>query len=242
MTNPLSSDRPTNTNYLYLSKNHRQTFSWPRNIRHPISKLLKYLSESFFADFCCQEGISCSPYNTYSLNQHPNKHFLFSKTSWRRLEDVFSVTLFVFQDVFKTYLRYVFLKRLQDVFKTFSRRLQDVFARRLAIISSRRLQDVLEDKQMLHWRRLQDVFSTSSPRRMFAGISVRLVFGQFFDILGNPGKSRIFIFPPVYWLKKPDYSSLDKCWKSATSIWAVENNNKRIIATFTFSHKSMFKN
>ena len=128
MTNPLSSDRPTNTNYLYLSKNHRQTFSWPRNIRHPISKLLKYLSESFFADFCCQEGISCSPYNTYSLNQHPNKHFLFSKTSWRRLEDVFSVTPSIFQDlswrrpedVFKTYLQYVFLKRLQNV-------LQDVF-------------------------------------------------------------------------------------------------------------------
>ena len=47
----------------------------------------------------------------------------------RRL--VFSVTLFVFQDVLKTYLRCVFLKRLQDVlqgvFKTFSRRLQDVF-------------------------------------------------------------------------------------------------------------------
>ena len=230
MTNPLSSDRPTNTNYLYLSKNHRQTFSWPRNIRHPISKLLKYLSESFFADFCCQEGISCSPYNTYSLNQHPNKHFLFSKTSWRRLEDVFSVTPSIFQDLLKTSWR-----RLQDVFAI---RLSKTTSKRLA----RRLQDVLEDKQMLHWRRLQDVFSTSSPRRMFAGISVRLVFGQFFDILGNPGKSRIFIFPPVYWLKKPDYSSLDKCWKSATSIWAVENNNKRIIATFTFSHKSVFKN
>ena len=230
MTNPLSSDRPTNTNYLYLSKNHRQTFSWPRNIRHPISKLLKYLSESFFADFCCQEGISCSPYNTYSLNQHPNKHLLFSKTPSRRLEDVFSVTPSIFQDLLKTSWR-----RLQDVFAI---RLSKTTSKRLA----RRLQDVLEDKQMLHWRRLQDVFSTSSPRRVFAGISVRLVFGQFFDILGDPGKSRIFIFPPVYWLKKPYYSSLDKCWKSATSIWALENNNKRIIATFTFSHKSMFKN
>ena len=52
----------------------------------------------------------------------PNKHFLFSKTSWRRLKDVISVILFVFQDVFKTYLQYVFLKRLQDVFKRSSRR------------------------------------------------------------------------------------------------------------------------
>ena len=42
------------------------------------------------------------------------------------------------QDVFKTYLRYVFLKHLQDV-------LQDVFK-----TFSRRLQDVLEDKKMLH--------------------------------------------------------------------------------------------
>ena len=32
------------------------------------------------------------------------------------------LTFLVFQDVFKTYLQYVFLKRLQDVFKTYSRR------------------------------------------------------------------------------------------------------------------------
>ena len=96
----------------------------------------------------------------------PSKHFLFSKTSSRRLQDVFSVTLFVFktswrrlQDIFKTYLQYVFLKRLQDVFKTPSkrlpRRLPDVFARSLAIMSSRRL----ERQKMLHWRRLQYVFA-----------------------------------------------------------------------------------
>ena len=72
-------------------------------------------------------------------NQYlPSKHFLLSKTPSRRLEDVFSVTLFVFQDVFKTYLQYVFLKRLQDVFKTC-------------------LQDVLQ-------LCLQDVFKTSSRR------------------------------------------------------------------------------
>ena len=64
--------------------------------------------------------------------------FLVSKTSLKRLEDVFSVTLFVFQDFFKTYLQYVFLKRLQDVFETC-------------------LQDVLQ-------LGLQDVFKTSSRR------------------------------------------------------------------------------
>ena len=110
----------------------------------------------------------------------PSKHFLLSKTSSRRLQDVFSVTLFVFQDLLKTSWR-----RLEDVFaiifpkrssRRLARRLQDVFARRLAIMSSRRLQDVLEDKTMLHWRRLEDVFSTSSPRRMFAGLKLQILF------------------------------------------------------------------
>ena len=80
-------------------------------------------------------------------------------------------TFIVFQDVFSVNtfrlprpLEDVFLKRLQDVlqdvFKTFSRRLEDVFARGLAIMSSRRLG---RQKNVT-----EDVFSTSSPRRMFA--------------------------------------------------------------------------
>ena len=81
---------------------------------------------------------------TLLLLKHSQQTFLV-------FQDVFSVTLFVFQDVFKTYLQYVFLKRLQDV-----------FARRLAIMSSRRLQDVLEDKKMLHSRRLQYVFTKTN--------------------------------------------------------------------------------
>ena len=93
------------------------------------------------------------------VNLIPSKHFLFSKTFSRRLEDVFSVTLFVFQDVFNTYLQYVFLKRLQDVFKTC---LQDV------------LQLCLQDAFKTSWKTkkcyTEDVFSTSSPRRMFAGL------------------------------------------------------------------------
>ena len=98
------------------------------------------------------------------------------------LQDLFKTSL---QDVFKTCLQYVF-------FKTFSRRvckmsssrlLQDVFARRFQNVfktSSRgvcktssstclqedvlqlRLEDVLEDKNMLHWRRMQDIFKKSS--------------------------------------------------------------------------------
>ena len=67
----------------------------------------------------------------------PSKHFLFSKMSSRCLEDVFSVTLFVFQ----------------DLLRTSSRRLQDVFAILLPKTSSRRLAT-----------RIQDVFQTSSRR------------------------------------------------------------------------------
>ena len=54
-------------NYLYLFKNHRQIFSWLRERQSSHLKVtkvwfgrnIKYLSEPFFADFCCREGISC---------------------------------------------------------------------------------------------------------------------------------------------------------------------------------------
>ena len=66
-------------------------------------------------------------YGKPSTNPSPSKHFLFSKTSSRRLEDAFSVTPFVFQDLLKTSWR-----SLQDLFairlpKMFSRRLQVAF-------------------------------------------------------------------------------------------------------------------
>ena len=104
----------------------------------------------------------------------PSKHFVFFKMSSRCLEDVFSLTLFVFQDLLRTSLRRFpktslkrLPRRLQDVFKMCLKDvlqlcLQDVFARRLVIMSSRRLQDVLEDKKMLHWRRLQYVFTKTN--------------------------------------------------------------------------------
>ena len=102
----------------------------------------------------------------------PTKHFFFSKKSSRRLEDVFSVTLFVFQDVFKTYLQYVFLKRLQDIFKMSSRRFQDVFttfSKRLQDVFKTCLQDVFKTSLKTKKCYTEDVFSRSSPRRMFAG-------------------------------------------------------------------------
>ena len=79
----------------------------------------------------------------------PINHFLFSKTSWRRLKDVFSVT--------------IRLRRLprspQDIVKAC---LQDLFAS----TSWRRL----ERQKLLHLRRLEHVLNTSSLRQMFADL------------------------------------------------------------------------
>ena len=55
------------SNYLYLFKNHRQTFSWQaerRSSHFKVTKIwfgpsIKLFSKSFFADFYCRVGISC---------------------------------------------------------------------------------------------------------------------------------------------------------------------------------------
>ena len=73
-------------------------------------------------------------FKTYSL-----QHFSSSKTSWRRLQDVFAIRLpkassRLLQGVFKTSC-----KTSSRRFKTSLRRLQDMFARRFSIMSSRRI-------------------------------------------------------------------------------------------------------
>ena len=99
----------------------------------------------------------------------PSKHFLLSKTSSRHLEDVFSVTLFVFQDVFKTYLRYVFLKRLQDVFKMC---LQDV------------LQLCLQDVFKTSWKTKKcytdDVFKKSLSLLQYVFAKTNVCWGLYY--------------------------------------------------------------
>ena len=107
----------------------------------------------------------------------PSKHFLFSKTSWRRLEDVFSVTLFVFQDVLKTSSR-----RLQDVFairlpKTSSRRLQDVFKTCLQDVLQLCLQDVFKTSWKTKKCYTEDVFKTSSRRLQYVFTKTNVCWG-----------------------------------------------------------------
>ena len=90
----------------------------------------------------------------------PNKHLLIFKTSWRRLQHVFSITNFRLP------------RRLQDFLKTSPktswmedekmlrwRRLEDMSRIRLEDISWRCLED-------MSWRRLQDVLETN---KMFTG-------------------------------------------------------------------------
>ena len=144
---------------------------------------------------------------------YPSKHFLFSKTSWGHLEDVFSVKIFrlprrlqeVFktclQDLFQRSLQDVFARRLQDVFNTSSRRypirLQDFFetsSRRISKTpSSRRLQDVLKDKKMLRWKRLQYVFKTSSVRLH----QDEFLLGLLLKLFNNTVKMLFFLISPL---------------------------------------------
>ena len=140
----------------------------------------------------------------------PSKYFLFSKTSSRRLEDVFSITLFRLprrlEDVFKTYLQYVFQKRLQgvfkmssqDVFKTFSRRFQNVLARlffkttsrrRLATMSRRHLQDVFKTSCKTKKCYTEDVFKTSSRRLQYVFTKTNVCWVRMTTNIG----ARIFI-------------------------------------------------
>ena len=115
------------------------------NFKSNLNKTEQKKDIQIFPDFLKVKG--------KNKTKQPSKHFLFSKTSSRRLEDVFSVTLFVFQDVFKTSSRRVCKTSCNYVFKASSRRL------------GRQKNVTLKTSS----RRLQDVFSTSSPRRMFSG-------------------------------------------------------------------------
>ena len=79
------------------------------------------------------------------------------------------------EDVFKTYLQYVFLKRLQDVlqdvFKTFSRRLEDVFKTSWRRVCKRSCDYVFKTSwktKKCYWRRLQYVFTKTNVCWMFA--------------------------------------------------------------------------
>ena len=136
--------------------------------------------------------------------KYPSKHFLFSKTSPRHLEDVFSVKFFCLprrhENFFKTSSRCVCKTPYKNFCKMSWRRLRDVFAIRLPKTSSRGLQnvfktssktssrhlqdafktcwqdvleDVLNDKKMLHWKRVQHVLTKTNVcwddmRRSFA--------------------------------------------------------------------------
>ena len=139
---------------------------------------------------------SCGKFVETSLCRFPAKiSFLFSKTSSRCLEDVFSVTNFRLMFAIRLpimssrRLEDVFKLSLQDVFKTSSRRFK-TSSRCVCKTSSRSLQEnvlqlclevVLKTPSKCLGRQkyvtlktssrhLRGVFSTSSPRRMFPGL------------------------------------------------------------------------
>ena len=89
------------------------------------------------------------------------------KTSWRHLEDVFKTSWRRLEDVLKASWRHMAKTNILVLTKTSWRRLEDVFWRHKAkanILVLIKTSSEDEDE-----RRLQDVFKTSSSRRMFAG-------------------------------------------------------------------------
>ena len=158
------------------------------------------------------------------------------KTSWRRLQrNTFRLPR-PLEDVLKTYLQYVFLKHLQDVLKTScktsSRCFQDVFKMCLQDV----LQLCLQDASKMSWRRLgrqknvtlktswgrlQDVFSTSSPRRMFAGEYLNLFKNHTFlkkvyQSMDKFGYIHVFHVPYSKW--REYLSAYTSLWVSS-SFW-----------------------
>ena len=111
----------------------------------------------------------------YIYVNFPSKHFLFSKTSWGRLKDIFNVTIFLLprrlQDVFKTFSRSVCKNSSKYVFKASSKHLQGVFTRRVFKTFSRHL--------------FEDIFKTSSRRL------ANTFWICFEDALKNPWKTKI---------------------------------------------------
>ena len=88
----------------------------------------------------------------FSAKNIPSKYLLVFRTSWRRLQHVFSVTILCLprrlEDVLKTFSRPL-ARRLEDIFKTSSRRLG---RRKIVTLKTswRRFED-------MSWRRLEDI-------------------------------------------------------------------------------------
>ena len=119
-----------------------------------------------------------------SNNKYINSYRLDEDSSWKIIQ-ITQQTFLVFQDVFKTSWRrlqrntFRLPRRLEDVLKTY---LQDVLQLCLPDVfktSSRRLGRQKNVTLKTSSRRLQDVFSTFSPRRMFAGQVVDIWFPSF---------------------------------------------------------------
>ena len=144
-------------------------------------------------------------------------------TSWRRLEDVFSVTFFCLpvrlQDVFKTCLQDVFLKTSwrhleEDVLKTSGkevlkmcwRRLEDLFGRNFANTSWRRLgrwKSALT-KLILRYRQLSDTLEGYNKRTKGDSILMTFFYYKLHMELSNNKKHEELI---LRW----NFLSLKKC-------------------------------
>ena len=130
------------------------------------------------------------------------------KTSSRRLEDVFRTSWIRLEDVLKTSWRRMTKENMLILMKTSWRRFEDVFWRRMSkanifVLIKTSSED--EDE-----RRLQDVFKTSSSRRMFAGSELGLYHQKLDGRVSSWVAKKLKTFSPVpislkYFVKSCSY-------------------------------------
>ena len=131
---------------------------------------------------------------------YPCKHLVLFKTSPRRLLKTSSAKQFFVK----------MSSRRLDVFKMSSRGLpkgpQDVFKKAswnyVLKTPWRQLGHILEDKKMLHWRRLQDVFKTPSVRLYQDKCLLGYVMKIMLQILENKLVSVIKDAILIWWVTK----------------------------------------
>ena len=108
------------------------------------------------------------------------------KTSWKRLEDVFSVIFFCLprrlENVLKTSWTHNCKTSCNRILNTSWKRLEDIIARRLANTSWTRLEDVLKTSWRRLARHLEDVLKTSWKTK---SVTLKTSWRRLEDVLEN---------------------------------------------------------
>ena len=176
------------------------------------------------------------------VNKNSLTWWYFLKASWRSNEDIFGRR---FEDVFKTFWQDTLKmswRRLENAFKTSWKRMTKVNilvlnktkANILVLIKTSwtcHVDVFRRRRRKTSWRPLQDVFKTSSSRRMFAGLSPAVI-AYFFYVQQNNYNLRhnsYFTTPNV----KSVYHGTKSLLNLKTRIWnSVPDKLKQLVDVY----------